>query len=193
MSALRIAAKQHTRTLSQPLRRRTFYTPYAALQHSPLTNPTATATTATATVIETAPAAAHEHEHEHAARTVYVVAEPNAADFQFYGVPAGAYPVATPYTAENANINVRLLLIICCFPIAHCERNFNRHRRREHVSCCAPRLFLDPERRGGGERGARGGDDGLCLVMMTRDDVVGEDAMSAICSPLGVIRRGSML
>jgi hypothetical protein len=92
------AAAKHTRgTLSQPLRR-TFYTPYAALQHSPLsTKPTSSAGEA-ATV-----PAAHEHEHEHAARTVYVVAEPNAADFTFYGVPAGAYPTSTPYHHPTAH------------------------------------------------------------------------------------------
>jgi hypothetical protein len=95
------AAAKHTRsTLSQPLRG-TFYTPYAALQNSPLSaKPTSTAGEI-ATAPTTAPAA-HEHEHEHAARTVYVVAEPNAADFK-YGVPAGAYPISTPYhhPAEN--------------------------------------------------------------------------------------------
>jgi hypothetical protein len=119
MSALRTAAAKHTRSLSQPLRR-TFYTPFAALQHSQLPTQSATATVGG----EAAPALEHEHEHEHehAARTVYVVAEPNAADFKFYGVPAGAYPVATPYNhhqypmgahstpAENANMNVSLLL-----------------------------------------------------------------------------------
>jgi DNA-binding transcriptional MocR family regulator len=93
MSAARTAVTKHTRSLSQPLRR-SFYTPFAALQHSPLhaksnrknTQPT---TTATATH-------EHEHEREHAARTLYVVSEPNAADFK-YGVPAGAYPNAAPY------------------------------------------------------------------------------------------------
>jgi hypothetical protein len=116
MSALRTAAAKHTRTLSQPLRR-TFYTPFAALQHSQLP----TQSTSAATAGGEAAATAHEHESEHAARTVYVVAEPNAADFKSYGVPAGAYPVATPYnqhhhypmgansTEENVNINVRLL------------------------------------------------------------------------------------
>jgi len=102
-TAAAAAAAKHTRTLSQPLRR-TFYTPYAALQHSALsTKPIATAGEAEKT---TAPAA-HEHEHEHAARTVYVVAEPNAADFTFYGVPAGAYPISTPYhhpAAEFENV-----------------------------------------------------------------------------------------
>ena len=114
MSALRTAAAKHTRTLSQPLRR-TFYTPFAALQHSQLPTTQSTAGTVGG---EAASVTAHEHESEHAARTVYVVAEPNAADFKSYGVPAGAYPVATPYnhpmgaysTAENANMNVRLLL-----------------------------------------------------------------------------------
>lgn len=116
MSALRTAAAKHTRSLSQPLRR-TFYTPFAALQHSQLP----TQSTSAAAGGEAPATAAHEHESEHAARTVYVVAEPNAADFKSYGVPAGAYPVATPYnqhhhypmgaysTAENVNINVRLL------------------------------------------------------------------------------------
>lgn len=115
MSALRTAAAKHTRSLSQPLRR-TFYTPFAALQHSQLPTQSATATGGEAAARE------HEHEHEHAGRTVYVVAEPNAADFKFYGVPAGAYSVATPYNhhqypmgahstpAENANVNVSLLL-----------------------------------------------------------------------------------
>jgi len=111
MSALRTAATKHTHTLSQPLRR-TFYTPFAALQHSKLPTTQSTATAGTAGG-EAAAVTAHEHESEHAARTVYVVAEPNAADFKSYGVPAGAYPVATPYnhpmgansTAENANMN----------------------------------------------------------------------------------------
>lgn len=111
MSALRTAAAaaKHTRTLSQPLRR-TFYTPYAALQYSQLPNKS------TATIDD----AAHEHEREHAARTVHVVAEPNTTDRKFYGVPMGAYPNATPYhhhhypaayatgsavELENANLN----------------------------------------------------------------------------------------
>lgn len=156
MSTLRIAAKQHTRTLSQPLRRRTFYTPYAALQHSPLTNPTATATTGSATVVETAPAA-QEHEHEHAARTVYVVAEPNAADFQFYGVPAGAYPVATPYTAENANMNVSFFFSRASVSaLLICAQNSTGIRRRGPVPCCAPVCFLTPapEEEMWGKRGA---------------------------------------
>jgi hypothetical protein len=120
MSALRTAAKQHTRTLSQPLRQRTFYTPFAASQHSPLTKSTATVGEA-ATATAPAAVAQHEHEHEHAAHTVYVVAEPNAADFQFYGVPAGAYPVATPYTPENANMNVRVFSShYCCAHPSHC-------------------------------------------------------------------------
>jgi len=112
MSALRTAAAaaaKHTRTLSQPLRR-TFYTPYAALQYS--------TTKSTTTINEVAPTA-HEHEREHAARTVHVVAEPSTADLKFYGVPMGAYPNATPYhhhqypaayatpavELENANVN----------------------------------------------------------------------------------------
>jgi hypothetical protein len=119
MSALRTAAAaaaaaaKHTRTLSQPLRR-TFYTPYATHQYSQLP------TKSTATIDEAAPTA---HEHEHAARTVHVVAEPNTADRKFYGVPMGAYPVATPYhhhhypadyatpgvELESANVNVSLV------------------------------------------------------------------------------------
>jgi hypothetical protein len=116
MSALRTAAAaaaKHTRTLSQPLRR-TFYTPYAALQYS---------TTKSTTTIDEAVPTAHEHEREHAARTVHVVAEPNTADLKFYGVPMGAYPNATPYhhhqypaayatpavELENANVNVSLV------------------------------------------------------------------------------------
>jgi len=93
MSAIRTAATttaKHTRTLSQPLRR-TFYSPFAALQRSPLPSSSNNNTTST-----TGDAAVHEHEHEHAARTLHVVSEPNAADFK-YGVPAGAYPVAAPY------------------------------------------------------------------------------------------------
>lgn len=160
MSALRIAAKQHTRTLSQPLRRRTFYTPYAALQHSPLTNPTATATTGSATVVETAPAA-QEHEHEHAARTVYVVAEPNAADFQFYGVPAGAYPVATPYTAENANINVSFFFLTRIrFCVAHLCAKLNRHKTTRARPMLRSRLFLDACARRG-----EVGEEGRVVVM----------------------------
>jgi len=96
MSAIRAAASKHTRTLSQPLRR-SFYTPFAALQHSPLLakKPTTTTTTSNA-------AAAHEHEREHASRTLHVVSEPNAADFK-YGVPAGAYPNAAPYHHNTAH------------------------------------------------------------------------------------------
>jgi hypothetical protein len=117
MSALRTAAAaaaKHTRTLSQPLRR-TFYTPYAAQQYSQLP------TKSTATIDEAAAPTAHEHEH--AARTVHVVAEPNTADLKFYGVPMGAYPVATPYDhhqypaayaapgveLESANVNVSVV------------------------------------------------------------------------------------
>ena len=103
MSALRTAAAKHTRALSQPLRR-TFYTPYAAHQYSQL--PTNSATT-----IDEAMPTPHEHEREYAARTVHVVAEPNTADFKFYGVPMGAFPNATPYhpavELESANVNVR--------------------------------------------------------------------------------------
>lgn len=88
MSTIRaVAAAKHARTLSQPFRR-TFYSPFAALQHSPLTNSPSGSNNS----VE----AAHEHEREHAARTLYVVSEPNAADFK-YGVPAGAYPNAAPY------------------------------------------------------------------------------------------------
>lgn len=152
MSALRTAAAKHTRSLSQPLRR-TFYTPFAALQHSQLPTQSATASAG-----GEAAAREHEHEHEHAARTVYVVAEPNAADFKFYGVPAGAYPVATPYNhhqypmgahstpAENANMNVSLLLSavfinvmrpLFCMLLTRAKHS--RHRRRERA-----RLFLYP-------------------------------------------------
>ncbi|KAI0255126.1 hypothetical protein BJV78DRAFT_1279721 [Lactifluus subvellereus] len=90
MSTVRaVAVAKHARTLSQPFRR-TFYSPFAALQHSPLLAKTPSGSNSS--VVE----AAHEHEREHAARTLYVVSEPNAADFK-YGVPAGAYPNATPY------------------------------------------------------------------------------------------------
>jgi hypothetical protein len=131
MSALRTAAAaaaaKHTRTLSQPLRR-TFYTPYAALQHSQLPN-----NKSTATIDEAAPTP-HEHEREHAARTVHIVAEPNTADRKFYGVPMGAYPNATPYhhhhypaayaTAagvelENANVNVSLVSAVLAIFCTH--------------------------------------------------------------------------
>jgi hypothetical protein len=101
MSASRTAvaaAAKHTRTLSQPLRR-TFYTPFAALQHSPLhaKPPTNSNKPSAAGNAAADPAAGmYEHEREHAARTLYVVSEPNAADFK-YGVPAGAYPVSAPY------------------------------------------------------------------------------------------------
>ena len=94
MSAARTAVTKHTRSLTQPLRR-SFYTPFAALQHSPLL--------AKSNNNHNKPAAAsaaheheHEHEREHASRTLYVVSEPNAAEFK-YGVPAGAYPNAAPY------------------------------------------------------------------------------------------------
>jgi hypothetical protein len=102
MSAIRAAASKHTRTLSQPLRR-SFYSPFAALQHSPLLakNPTPTSSSSNnAAASSNASAAAHEHEREHAARTLHVVSEPNAADFK-YGVPAGAYPNAAPYHQHN--------------------------------------------------------------------------------------------
>jgi len=176
MSALRTAAAaaaKHTRTLSQPLRR-TFYTPYAALQHSQL--PTNSTTT-----IDEAARTPHEHEREHAARTVHVVAEPNTADLKFYGVPMGAYPNATPYhhhhypaayaapavEPENANVNVSLVsavltilnaCIYSCCSCAHCAVNYSRHRRRERVPMRShPLLAL------GGR--ARYGEDGLGLVM----------------------------
>jgi len=114
MSALRKAAvaAKHTRTLSQPLRR-TFYTPYAALQYSQKP---------TTAIDEAAPTA---HEHEHAARTVHVVAEPSTADRKFYGVPMGAYPIAAPFhhhhpaayaapavDLENPNTNVSFVSAI---------------------------------------------------------------------------------
>ncbi|KAI0300727.1 hypothetical protein BC826DRAFT_966439 [Russula brevipes] len=100
MSAVRAAAAtaKHTRTLSRPLRR-TFYSPFAALQRSPLlTKQTPTTTAAAVATSSDAVSQTHEHEHEreHAARTLYVVSEPNAAEFK-YGVPAGAYPNAAPY------------------------------------------------------------------------------------------------
>ncbi|KAH9972104.1 hypothetical protein BGW80DRAFT_1316458 [Lactifluus volemus] len=89
MSAPRtLAVAKRARALSQPFRR-TFYSPFAALQHSPLLTKVPSGATSS---VETA----HEHEHEHAARTLHVVSEPNAADFK-YGVPAGAYPNAAPY------------------------------------------------------------------------------------------------
>ena len=98
MSAARTAVTKHTRSLSQSLRR-SFYTPFAALQHSPLlakpSNNHNNQPAAAATAHE------HEHEREHAARTVHVVSEPNAADFK-YGVPAGAYPNAAPYHHSTA-------------------------------------------------------------------------------------------
>jgi len=108
MSAIRTAATtttKHTRTLSQPLRR-TFYSPFAALQRSPLTkSPSSSApSNNNATTTTSGDAAVHEHEREHAARTLHVVSEPNTTDFK-YGVPAGAYPVAAPYhpmVAANA-------------------------------------------------------------------------------------------
>ncbi|KAI0303600.1 hypothetical protein B0F90DRAFT_1626107 [Multifurca ochricompacta] len=91
MSAVRTAIAKHTRTLSQPLLRRSFYSPFAALQHSPiLAKPSSSSGSNNA--VETA----HEHEREHAQRTLHVVSEPNTADFK-YGVPAGAYPNAAPY------------------------------------------------------------------------------------------------
>jgi len=105
MSAIRASASKHTRTLSQPLRR-SFYTPFAALQHSPLLakkKPISNDDVATAAAV-----AAHEHEREHAARTLHVVSEPNAAEFK-YGVPAGAYPNAAPYHNHNHNHNMATL------------------------------------------------------------------------------------
>jgi ABC-type Zn2+ transport system substrate-binding protein/surface adhesin len=95
MSAARTALTKHTRTLSQPIRR-SFYTPFAALQHSPLH----AKTNHDHDHDHNQPAAAAEHEH--AARTVHVVSEPNAADFK-YGVPAGAYPNAAPYHHSTAH------------------------------------------------------------------------------------------
>lgn len=153
MSALRTAAAaaaKHTRTLSQPLRR-TFYTPYAALQRSQLPN-----NKSTATIDEAAPTP-HEHEREHAARTVHIVAEPNTADRKFYGVPMGAYPNATPYhqhhypaayaTApgvelENANVNVSLVSAVLTIFVRIYSLllmrtvNYSRHRRRLFFAGC---------------------------------------------------------
>ncbi|KAI9457140.1 hypothetical protein F5148DRAFT_1151227 [Russula earlei] len=91
-ATLATTAKKHARTLSRPLRR-TFYSPFAALQHSPLLAKPPAANSSSPSASD---AAAYEHEREHASRTLYVVSEPNAADFK-YGVPAGAYPIATPY------------------------------------------------------------------------------------------------
>jgi hypothetical protein len=115
MSAARAATTiaKHTRTLSQPSLRRTFYTPFAALQHSPLLSKPPTnsnesgasggsnAASAAAAAGSSSDGVTHEHEREHAARTVHVVSEPNAADFK-YGVPAGAYPNATPYNHHHS-------------------------------------------------------------------------------------------
>jgi hypothetical protein len=166
LNALRTAAKHARSALSQPLRR-TFYTPYAALQHSPLSaKPTTTASeaaTTTTTTTVTAPAAL-EHEQEHAARTVYVVAEPNAADFQFYGVPAGAYPISTPYHHPAENVVSLFIPAIIVFMVAHA-------RRKSHLgiddATSASRAFSGlpfcyyarrQERRG--RRGRVMGDDG---------------------------------
>ncbi|KAI9428331.1 hypothetical protein H4582DRAFT_2092597 [Lactarius indigo] len=92
MSALRAAtATKHLRTLSQPLRR-TFYSPFAALQQQPSLTTTKSPSSATHNSV----GATHEHEHEHTARTLHVVSEPNAADLK-YGVPIGAYPNAAPF------------------------------------------------------------------------------------------------
>jgi hypothetical protein len=101
MSAIRASASKHTRTLSQPLRR-SFYTPFAALQPSPLLAKKPTATSSSSNDNNAAAIAAHEHEREHAARTLHVVSEPNAAEFK-YGVPAGAYPNAAPYHHHTAS------------------------------------------------------------------------------------------
>ncbi|KAI9439901.1 hypothetical protein H4582DRAFT_2075257 [Lactarius indigo] len=92
MSALRAAtATKHLRTLSQPLRR-TFYSPFAALQQQPSLTTTKSPSSATHNSV----GATHEHEHEHTARTLHVVSEPNTADLK-YGVPIGAYPNAAPF------------------------------------------------------------------------------------------------
>ena len=91
MSALRTAVtSKHIRTLSQPLRR-TFYSPFAALQQ-----PSLTTTKSPSSATHNTVGGVHEHEHEHTARTLHVVSEPNAADLK-YGVPIGAYPNAAPF------------------------------------------------------------------------------------------------
>jgi hypothetical protein len=133
MSAIRASASKHTRTLSQPLRR-SFYTPFAALQHSPLLakKPTSNDDVATATATAAA-VAAHEHEREHAARTLHVVSEPNAAEFK-YGVPAGAYPNAAPYhhnhhnvaTLENVSPPVRPTVAPAPRTYARCAARYSR-------------------------------------------------------------------
>lgn len=84
MSAFRtLTATKHIRTLSQPLRR-TFYSPFAALQQPSLST------------TKSPSSAAHEHEHEHTSRTLHVVSEPHVPDVK-YGVPIGAFPNSAPF------------------------------------------------------------------------------------------------
>ncbi|KAN0132950.1 hypothetical protein V8E53_009315 [Lactarius tabidus] len=92
MSAFRaVTATKHIRTLSQPLRR-TFYSPFAALQQPSLT----TTTKSPPPTTHNSAGAAHEHEHEHTSRTLHVVSEPHVADVK-YGVPIGAFPNSAPF------------------------------------------------------------------------------------------------
>ena len=84
------ATTKHIRTLSQPLRR-TFYSPFAALQQ-----PSLTTTKIPTSTTHNSAGAAHEHEHEHTSRTLHVVSEPHVADVK-YGVPIGAFPNSAPF------------------------------------------------------------------------------------------------
>ncbi|KAI0035424.1 hypothetical protein K488DRAFT_83130 [Vararia minispora EC-137] len=67
---------------------RAFHSPFAVLADK-------------APASRTSAVAASDYELEYAARTVYVVAEPEPVDDK-YGVPAGAYPVGVPYSSARA-------------------------------------------------------------------------------------------
>jgi hypothetical protein len=85
-SVLRVA-----RSLVRPTRlqhTRAFHSPFAVLADKVPTTRTSIA--------------ASDYELEYAARTVYVVSDPEPVDGK-YGVPAGAYPVGVPYDATGVS------------------------------------------------------------------------------------------
>jgi len=91
-SVLRTTAAARALTRTALRGTRAFHSPFAVLQDS-------AAATSAARANRTHPGAS-DYELEYAARTVYVVSEPDPAD-RPYAVPAGAYPVGVPYEAGS--------------------------------------------------------------------------------------------
>lgn len=185
MSAVRAAAAtKHTRALSQPFRR-TFYSPFAALQHSPLLSKPPAVGEAPSAATATTHAHAHEHEHEHTTRTLHVVSQPNAVDVK-YGVPVGAYPNATPY-----------------HPVAHAALE-NVSPRLDRLFRCTSRAYTLPAKHTAcvGDEGALhmillcspgsalAGEGGLDLGKRIVTWLVGEGSRSATAHPPLTQQRG---